>query len=157
MKHPETSGVASRKDVRSAFSLLEVMLATALLAASAMILSSLIGLGATFGNRAELRTRAVAVAQSVLDETLARLGQAETLDNLSGEVVGNPTLYFDVSLQPMSLGSESSSPSDVSPLLRVRVDVSDSPSDVGSTDSESVKNLCSLTMIVRARRSPVPQ
>lgn len=55
-------------EFRSGFSLLEVIIATAILAASAMVLLSLLGLGTKFGNRAEERSLAASQAQSLLDE-----------------------------------------------------------------------------------------
>ena len=63
--------------VREAFSLLEVIIATAILAGSAMVLFSLISLGTKYGNRAEEKTIAVSQAQSVLDEFIARMPNEE--------------------------------------------------------------------------------
>ncbi|MFN7626093.1 MAG: prepilin-type N-terminal cleavage/methylation domain-containing protein, partial [Pirellula sp.] len=56
--------IARDSKSRGAFSLLEVMIATAILAGSAMVLLSLIGLGARYGNRAEVRIAALVQAQS---------------------------------------------------------------------------------------------
>ena len=66
---------------RGGFSLLEVMLATAMLAASAMVLSSLLGLGAKFGSRAEARTESLSQAQSLLAEFLAMPGEEDELES----------------------------------------------------------------------------
>lgn len=65
---------------RGGFSLLEVMLATAMLAASAMVLSSLLGLGAKYGSRAEARTESLSQAQSLLSEFLAMPGEEDEVE-----------------------------------------------------------------------------
>ena len=84
--------LAGHEARRAGFSLLEVMLATAILAASALVLSSLLGLGAKFGSRAEERTEALAQAQSLLDEFLAMpAGAGEPLEEITGELAGTPT------------------------------------------------------------------
>lgn len=74
------------------FSLLEVILATAILAASSMVLVSLIGLGTKYGNRAEEQTLLASQAQSLLDE-------------------------FIVSSSSSSLASQTNEPSERSGLL----------------------------------------
>ena len=88
---------------RTAFSLLEVIIATAILASSAMVLTSLLGLGTKFGNRAEARTLAMSQAQSLLDEFLAmpqsdRSGDEEQ----TGELAGFPPRTFRIKLAPFS-------------------------------------------------------
>ena len=82
---------------RNAFSLLEIIIATAVLAASAMVLSSLIGLGSQYGNRAEERTIALAQAESLMDEFLAELGSEsnQTAEN-TGELPGPPQRGFRI-------------------------------------------------------------
>ena len=91
---------------RNAFSLLEVIIATAVLAASAMVLSSLIGLGSKFGNRAEERTIALSQAESLLDEYLAGLGGGDNrLEEVTGELPGPPPRGFRISAVPLDLGN----------------------------------------------------
>jgi Tfp pilus assembly protein PilV len=69
---------------RSGLSLLEVMIATGILAGSAIVLSSIIGTGARFGNRAESRITAMVQAHSVLDETLARIAAGNAPEEYTG-------------------------------------------------------------------------
>ena len=91
---------------RSAFSLLEVIIATAVLAASAMVLSSLIGLGSKFGNRAEERTIALSQAESLLDEYLAGLGSGDNrLEEVTGELPGPPPRGFRINAVLIELGN----------------------------------------------------
>jgi len=82
---------------RSGFSLLEVMLATAILASSAMVLGSLLGLGSKFGSRAEARTEALSDAQSLLAEFLVLPGeQSEREDERTGILNSNPPRSFRI-------------------------------------------------------------
>ena len=92
-----------RLATRSGFSLLEVMLATAILASSALVLSSLLGLGAKFGSRAEARTEALAQAQSLLDEFLALPSrQTEQQTELTGIINSNPARGYRIRMQEAS-------------------------------------------------------
>ena len=81
---------------RRGFSLLEIIIATAVLAASAMVLISLIGLGTKYGNRAEERTIALSQAESLIDEFLAQLGQTEKQDEQSGILAGLPQRSYRI-------------------------------------------------------------
>jgi len=56
---------------RCGYSLLEVLIATAVLAGSAMLLSSMIARGARAGSEATRRTIGMGVATSVMDELIA--------------------------------------------------------------------------------------
>ncbi len=101
---------------RDAFSLLEIIIATAVLAASAMVLSSLIGQGSKFGNRAEERTIALSQAESLMDEFLAGLGKGDgRLEEISGELPGPPARGFRISATPFDIGLNQSSLSQASP------------------------------------------
>lgn len=62
---------------RRGFSLMELILATAVLAASGAALFGLIGQGAMFAGRAQRESFALHLAQSVLDEFLAMPGEVE--------------------------------------------------------------------------------
>ena len=86
-----------RRDKRSGFSLLEVMLATAILASSAMVLSSLLGLGTKLGCRAESRPEALSAAQSLLAEFLVLPGeQSEREEERTGILNSNPPRAFRI-------------------------------------------------------------
>lgn len=149
---------------RDAFSLLEVMIATAVLAASAMVLSSLIGLGSKFGNRAEERTIALAQAESLMDEFVAQLGSGgqegsggNRLNEITGELPGPPARAYRISASPFTIGSangaqisslqgQNQSGSNQRGLLRVTVEVFESAGmDVGS----EAKSLIELSRLVR--------
>lgn len=85
------------RNSRRGFSLLEVMLATAILASSAMVLSSLLGLGAKFGGRAEARTEALSQAQSLLAEFLAMPQEAsEREQERTGVLPSNPPRAYRI-------------------------------------------------------------
>lgn len=60
-----------RSQTRRGYSLLEVILATAILAGSSLMLATLISNGANLGSRAQDRCEALLVAQTLIDETLA--------------------------------------------------------------------------------------
>jgi len=68
--------MANRRN-RRGFSLMELILATAVLAASGAALFGLIGQGAMFAGRAQRESFALHLAQSVLDEFLAMPGEVE--------------------------------------------------------------------------------
>lgn len=87
---------------RGAFSLLEVMIATAILAGSAMVLLSLIGLGTRYGNRSETRIAALVQAQSILDESIARITAGDTTEKYSGELSGDPIRSYQITIEPVA-------------------------------------------------------
>lgn len=91
---------------RGAFSLLEVMIATAILAGSAMVLLSLINLGTRLGNRSEARISALVLAQSILDESIARVASEDATSgrsesSYSGELPGMPPKSYRVTIEPI--------------------------------------------------------
>lgn len=88
---------------RQGFSLLEVMLATAILASSAMVLSSLLGLGAKYGGRAEARTEALSQAQSLLAEFLAMpREEGEMESERTGQLNSTPPRSFRIRMSAAS-------------------------------------------------------
>jgi type II secretory pathway pseudopilin PulG len=91
---------------RGAFSLLEVMIATAILAGSAMVLLSLINLGTRLGNRSEARISALVLAQSILDESIARIASNDanserSESSYSGELPSLPPKSYRVTVEPI--------------------------------------------------------
>jgi hypothetical protein len=74
------------------------MIATAILAGSAMVLLSLINFGTRLGNRSEARITALVLAQSILDESVARL-RVETQSNFSGSLPGTPPRFYRVTIE----------------------------------------------------------
>ena len=158
---------------RRGFSLLEIIIATAVLAASAMVLISLIGLGAKYGNRAEERTIALSQAESLMDEFLAQLGQTEKQDEQSGILAGPPQRSYRIIATPFELnsnsrsagsrdnsgqasngqanGGQSSNGRASSGLLRVTVQVFESSSsNLGTTlNTAEVKPMIELSRLIR--------
>ena len=94
---------------RRGFSLLEVMIATAILAASAMVLLSLISLGTRFGSKAETRIGGLVQAQSILDESILRMQAGESIESYTAVLPGTtpkstkPKSYR-VTIEPYVLG-----------------------------------------------------
>lgn len=138
---------------RRAFSLLEIIIATAILAASAMVLTSLIGLGTKYGNRAEERTIAISQAESLLDEFLAQLGVQGKPLQATGELPGAPSRGYRITAVPFEVGQTSTvrgggerfdRPS--GGLLRVTVEIFESSNTTGSDSSQP---LVTLNRLVR--------
>lgn len=83
---------------RTGYSLLEVILATAILAGSSLMLATLISNGANLGSRAQDRCEALLVAQTLIDETLALR---------HGEVFQEEEAFSDTSRWSYRLSTES--------------------------------------------------
>jgi type II secretory pathway pseudopilin PulG len=145
---------------RNAFSLLEIIIATAILAGSAMVLFSLIGLGTKYGNRAEEQTSALTQAQSVLDEVIANLSDEEIQEGVSGVLNGVPARSYRIEILPFELagnsgaGRNSSTSSEMQTVL-VRVTVALFKGNVSLAGMES-EPLCQLTRLVRKPRLDGP-
>ena len=145
---------------RSAFSLLEIIIATAILAGSAMVLFSLIGLGTKYGNRAEEQTSAIAQAQSVMDEVIATMSDEEIQEGLSGVLNGVPARSYRIEILPFDLAGNSgagrnSSTSGETQTVLVKVTVAILPGSVSLAGMES-EPLCQLTRLVRRPRIDEP-
>jgi hypothetical protein len=152
---------------RSGLSLLEVMIATGILAGSAIVLSSIIGTGARFGNRAESRITAMVQAHSVLDETLARIAAGNAPDEYSGEIPGATPRSFEVVIRDLpeqelpnttgardtkaGMSNRSKAINDQSSLVQIEVLLFDAS---GQIDRQSSKPIVHLTQVTR--RGPVP-
>jgi type II secretory pathway pseudopilin PulG len=145
---------------RNAFSLLEIIIATAILAGSAMVLFSLIGLGTKYGNRAEEQTSALTQAQSVLDEVIANLSDEEIQEGVSGVLNGVPARSYRIEILPFELAGNSgagrnSSTSSETQTVLVRVTVALFKGNVSLAGMES-EPLCQLTRLVRKPRLDGP-
>lgn len=88
---------------RNAFSLLEVMIATAILAASAMVLLSLISLGTRFGSKAESRIGALIQAQSIMDESILAVQAGSDQEAYSAILPGGQPRSYRVVIEPIPL------------------------------------------------------
>ena len=93
---------------RRGFSLLEVMIATAVLAASAMVLLSLISLGTRFGSKAEIRMGALIQAQSILDESILRMHSGESIESYTGVLAGSQPRGYRVTIETFEIQDPSS-------------------------------------------------
>ena len=142
---------------RNAFSLLEIMIATAVLAGSAMVLFSLIGLGTKYGNRAEERSLAISQAQSVLDEYIARLSSEETQEGISGVLNGVPDRSYRIEIIGFDLARDrrNNSASSETQTVLYRVTVGVFKGNASLEGMESVP-LCQLTRLVRRPRLDQP-
>ena len=145
---------------RRAFSLLEIIIATAILAGSAMVLVSLISLGTKYGNRAEERTMAVAQAQSVMDEFIARLSDQDAQEEVNGVLPGIPLRGFRVAITPFALNLDTGSNrkntnSDESRavLYRISVELFEANAPLAGKTSEP---LCHLVRLIRRPQSDEP-
>ncbi len=159
---------------RAAFSLLEIIIATAVLAASAMVLSSLIGLGSKYGNRAEERTIATSQAESLMDECLAQLANAnDPMAERTGELPGPPRRGFRISTTPFAQGtfaqgtfaqgtgaSASDSPGEgknrSSSLLRITVEVFETGGANLNGDTRPLVRLSRLTRTAHSTQGAIP-
>jgi type II secretory pathway pseudopilin PulG len=145
---------------RRAFSLLEIIIATAILAGSAMVLFSLIGLGTKYGNRAEEQTLAISQAQSVLDEYIANLSDEEIQEGISGVLNGVPARSYRIEILPFELAgnsgagrNNSSSGETQRVLVKVTVTIFEGNASLAGMESEP---LCQISRLVRRPRLDEP-
>ena len=145
---------------RAAFSLLEVIIATAILAGSAIVLISLISLGAKYGNRAEERTIAISQAQSVMDEFIAHFPSEEIREEVSGVLPSTPPRNFRIEVTPFepvaNLGTNRNGEASngiQSVLYRVKVKLFEANTSLVNEDTAP---LFQLTRLVRRPRIDEP-
>lgn len=142
---------------RMAFSLLEVIIATAILAGSAMVLFSLIGMGTKYGNKAEQRTLALTQAESLLDEFIARMPNEELRDEVTGVLPSTPTHSFRIEATPYEWSTKGDATGSSNPkgmatdetsggLYRVTLELFESSTALAGAEGEP---LCQLTQLVR--------
>ncbi|MCR9293860.1 MAG: prepilin-type N-terminal cleavage/methylation domain-containing protein, partial [bacterium] len=178
----QVSGTLLRKHwLRYAgFSLLEVIIATAILAASSMVLLSLLGLGTKYGNRAEERSLVASQAQSLLEEFLVNSAdyagtgnlQLEEQQELKGVLPGLPSHAYRLTTRPyetsglevassddrgrnLSVGARAetiASPTASSSLIQVTIQVFDS-ADENANDAPL---LLELSQLVRSSLLAAP-
>ncbi len=84
---------------RSGYSLLEVLIATAILAGAAMVLAGMIATGSRAGVEARTRTIGAGVVASVIDETIA-LGRFDPAEQ-EGTIVGDETWAWRLRIEPV--------------------------------------------------------
>jgi Tfp pilus assembly protein PilV len=142
---------------RRGLSLLEVMIAASILAGSAMVISTIIGAGARFGNRAESKVTALIQAHSILDESLARIAAGNEFEEYSGETSGPQPKAFQVvvaaldNLQSAPMVSPSDRNTDLPSLLRVEVSL------FREASSEKQADPAPIVRLVQTVRRPMVQ
>jgi prepilin-type N-terminal cleavage/methylation domain-containing protein len=142
---------------RRGLSLLEVMIAASILAGSAMVLSTIIGTGARFGNRAESKVTAIIQAHSILDESLARIAAGNMLEEYSGETSGPQPKAFQVVVTAMEnsqsapIASPSENKTELPSLLRVEVSL------FREASSEKQGDPSPIVRLVQIARRPLVQ
>jgi type II secretory pathway pseudopilin PulG len=125
------------------YSLLEVILATAVLAGSGLVVQTLIGMGSRWANQAESRSLSLILAQSVLDDVLVQ-GLPE--GNQAPEAFEEfPEYTYEIAIEP--------APTPIPNVVMVRVSIrlTDAPlSRLSPTEAELP--LCELVRWVRHTR-----
>lgn len=147
---------SERTDKRRGLSLLEVMIAASILAGSAMVLSSVIGTGSKFGNRAETRMTAIIQAYSILDESLARIAAGNVFEEYSGETGGPQPKPFRVVVTELADVSNAtvSSPSDRKPISQAMLQVEVSLYKESTTATSD--GIAPMVRLVQIARRPDP-
>jgi type II secretory pathway pseudopilin PulG len=128
--------------LREAYSLLEVILAVAILASSGLLLQATMGQGTRLGLKAEQRTRATELAQSLLDKHLAfaELGERQE----QGFFDSAPEWAYRVSVE-----SVDTIPKEVA-LRRIIVDVLPARAMGARASTAGSRPTCRLVRWVRA-------
>lgn len=88
------------------FSLMEVIVATAVLAAAGAALLGLIGQASRLALKSQRRTDALQAATTVMEEAIAMRGRLRSGET-SGEIAGNPDWSFVLRCEPFRGGGES--------------------------------------------------
>jgi type II secretory pathway pseudopilin PulG len=124
------------------YSLLEVILATAVLAGSGLVVQTLIGMGSRWANQAEARSLALMLAQSVLDAMLAEgLPEGNQLPQLFEEF---PEYSYEIEIEP--------APTPIPGLVQVRVRIRSTDAALNRlSPNEEAPPLCELHRWVRHR------
>ncbi len=135
-----------RKPQELGFSLLEVIIATAVLAGSSMILISLIGLGTKFGSNAEQRSLALCAAQTVLEEFVATGSDDSSAAEITGVIGGRWEMSYRLTVSSLAADRSQSGPSSVVGLQRLTVEVFESELHLSQ---DTARPLCSVSRLVR--------
>jgi prepilin-type N-terminal cleavage/methylation domain-containing protein len=130
---------------RRGFSLMELILATAVLAASGAALFGLIGQGAMFAGRAQRESFALHLAQSVIDEFLAMPGEVET----EGTFVEDETWAYRITSESVDAGDATGGDATVGGLTRLVVEVMPAGATGSVTGWNEDRAACRLVRLVR--------
>jgi len=99
------------------------MIATAILAASAMVLLSLISLGTRFGSKAETRIGALIQAQSIMDESILAVQAGSDQESYSAVLPGGQPRSYRVVIEPIPLAD----PTEITPSATQSLATQSSP------------------------------
>jgi prepilin-type N-terminal cleavage/methylation domain-containing protein len=143
-----------QRTANAGFSLLEVIIATAILAASAMVLTSLLGLGTKYGNRAEERMVSIELAQALMDDFLARPSTASSEDEITGDLPGPPARSFRIRVTPFASSGESKLGQGSSALVQVTVEIFRANR---LAEIEQAEPVCRIARLLREHRLHPPE
>lgn len=134
------------RSMATGFSLLEVIIATAALAGSAMVLISLLGLGSKFGSRAEYKTLAMCRAESILDEAIATSLLDEDTQEITDNIGGRWPMSYRITVTPFQMKAVGNAGPNNLRLQRITVEVFESESQMAEGSSGP---LCKVTRLIR--------
>jgi prepilin-type N-terminal cleavage/methylation domain-containing protein len=137
---------------RNGFSLLEIIIATAILAGSSMVLISMIGAGSRFGQQAEQKTIALAAANSLIDEMIATNKFLDSSQETTGTLGSSDPLGFRIRISTYTPQSENMA-EPIAGLMQITVEMYGSEAQI----ADAGRPICTLTRIVRAPPSKVGQ
>lgn len=107
-----------------AFSLLEVILATAIIAASSMVLLRLISTGTQHQRRGERRATGQMICQSLIDQMMINPELQQSVENQ--DVKGHPEWKYTTQIEPTGYQG----------LVRVRVRAAEAPENIQRTRND---------------------
>ncbi len=138
------SAVSSPKPSCLGFSLLEVILATAIIAASSMVLLRLISTGEQHLTRGERKVTGQRICQSIIDQMIIDPELQQSVENQA--VNGHPQWTYTAEVQP----------SDYEGLIRVRVRAAKVPRVAERTQTDGVYDF-ELIRWMRTNSGPIDE
>jgi len=142
-------------DQRAGFSLMEMVIATAVLAASGAALFTLVGQASQFAGRAEERTVALQMAQSTLDEFLASGSEFET--EMEGSFESDPRWSYRIEQSEVAApGQVVANEQAESELKRIVVSIHRSSDPGGASSNTTGAAIVRLVRWVRVMKSNGP-
>lgn len=135
---------------RGGFSLMEMMIATAVLAGSGVALFALVGQASQLARKAEERTVALQMAQSTLDEFLANGSESESEDETEGSFESDPRWAYRIEQSDVGAIGQ-----DESELKRIVVSIYRSSESGGPSSDTTDSAIVSLVRWSRATK-PLP-
>jgi type II secretory pathway pseudopilin PulG len=131
---------------------LEIIIATAILAGSSMVLISMIGAGSRFGQQAERKTVALVAANSLIDEMIATNNFLDSSQETTGAYGQSDPLGYRIRVATYAPQSVNRT-EPIAGLMQITVEMFGSEAQI----ADSKRPICTLTRIVRAPPSKVAQ